>query len=311
MKKELLEYLIRVCVREVLDQSGKNEKKPANLSSFHKDEQGVWCKECGSSGKVIKYMGERVYICINNKCKSSHPRLDEVDEPDKKGIPDSPEGGLGTGGNLDIPKDTGPEKPAEPEASKAAPTNGIYFINPKDKTRFTKMEVSFKDTDRTIEQKLHSIGVKTMGGKQIFIPSRTMNAIKKIAGITSATLFLYLKKYTPESGEIYLESDASTQAIEDDAENNFLGPEDFSGSIGTLRDPSVAPIGLNPFQATDPDDLGQQADADVQNVATNLDRPSPYKTAPRYSDDWDADARADIDEQLKSVIKKMVKKIIK
>ncbi len=85
MKKELLEYLVRSCVREVLDQV---QGAPANARDFHQDSQGMWCKTCGNKGKLVKLPnGETAYSCGNTTCPSyrnlqRQRRLEEGEEAD-------------------------------------------------------------------------------------------------------------------------------------------------------------------------------------------------------------------------------------
>jgi hypothetical protein len=140
MKKELFEYLVRSCVREVITQV-KEAAPEASKSDFYTDSQGSWCKWCGS--KAVDVGG--VKKCKNTTCKlnrhKKNPSVREVDEP-TKGAPTPPEYGLGAGENVAIPKekDTTPEPPSEPETPETSQTpKGICFVNPRKTSELIKL----------------------------------------------------------------------------------------------------------------------------------------------------------------------------
>ena len=134
IKRELLEYLVRSCIREVI---GQVKEADESKSDFYTDKDGSWCKWCGS--KATDDMGG-IKKCKNTTCKMNRhkknpsPVKEAGDET--KGAPAPPADGTGAGENLGIPKekDTTPEPPSEPETppSEIEIPKGICFINPRD-----------------------------------------------------------------------------------------------------------------------------------------------------------------------------------
>lgn len=142
IKTELLEYLVRACIREVISQV-KEADPAASKSDFYTDGQGSWCKWCGS--KAVDFGG--VKQCKNTTCKLNRHKKNQpmpVKEADDetKGAPAPPADGTGAGENLAIPKekDTTPEPASGPETPETPQTpKGVCFVNPRKTSELIKL----------------------------------------------------------------------------------------------------------------------------------------------------------------------------
>lgn len=196
MKPELLEYLIRQCVREVIKQKDK-----FSLSR---------CPECGCSTEETS---------TGIKCKScewEEKSINELDEMDNEtlGSPVPQESGQGTADEPKIPKDKTSisTQPSEPETP---PENlkGIILVNPRDKAKLKKVVLTPGD-DAKIERALHLLNTRE-AGNNVKTSISSMRLVKDALKNPNSSLYLYFGKYDPVSDEIFLMADKSLQVAKD------------------------------------------------------------------------------------------------
>ena len=280
MKKELLEYLVRHCVKEVLAQVSEGDSV-TGPSDFYKDEKGYWCKKCGSQGKKDSISGK--ITCIDSRCSNSGKiklKFKEVEDP-TQGAPAPPEAGQGTADQAGIPSDkdtsTDTQLPSEPETPPVSPDiKGIQLINPKDKARLEKVTLQGKD-DATLERELHKIGAQRAGSR-IKVAISTIRMVKDALRNPNTATYLYFGKYDPNSDEVFLMADKSLQVAKDSS----VPSTEILGTPVT----QVAPPDFDPLTANTPDF--------TQHVTT------AGKPSPKYG----------IDETLSKTIKKIVNEIL-
>jgi len=221
MKPELLEYLVRQCVREVLSQT--KTEKPAQPSS---PKQGMTKDEARKFLKAKGYSDEKI-----NKLVGKVNGVDEVEDP-TKGAPAPPEGGQGTADQPEIPKDPSAanEKPSEPETPPpSADLKGVVLVNPKDKAKLEKITIRGQD-DASIERDLHREGSRR-AGSQVKVALSTIRMVKDALRNPNSATYLYLGKYDPNSEEIFLMADKSLQVAKD----STVPPAELTGTpVATL-----------------------------------------------------------------------------
>lgn len=203
MKEELLEHLVRYCVREILRQRMIDEG-------------------------IIP---------------------EEEEKDDTIGAPAPPADGQGTGDQPPVPKkkepqNTEPEEPEtpkkdEPEQTPEKPESpslkGITFVNPRDKAKLQKLNFAGMN-DVTLTQALNRVA-KTMGGPNAKTAANTVTAVKDAAKNPNTSLYLYLGKYDPNSGEVFLMADKSLQVAKDSSAT----PADVQGMV-----PQQIPVAPQP-----------------------------------------------------------------
>ena len=223
MKQEILEYLVRSCVKEVLNQV---QGTPVNARDFHQDSQGMWCKTCGNKGNVTKLPnGATAYSCGNTTCPSyrnlqkqgrlEEMGIDEVEDP-TKGAPAPPEAGQGTADAPEIPKEPQEEPTEEPEDLPPSPElKGIKFVSPSNKAKLIDQSKNLRPGDEAaLERSLFRIA-STSDGPSAKVALATRRAVQDALKNPNTPLFLYLGKYDPESEEIFLLADKSLQVAKD------------------------------------------------------------------------------------------------
>lgn len=139
IKTELLEYLVRSCVREVIEQV-KEADPNSNKSDFHTDKGGTWCKWCGEKASPDALGINR---CNNKTCKANSKKnkwLKEADTDPKDAsvppiTPPAPPTGAGVNPMVPTKKDTTPE----PEMDGEVAPSGICFVNPRNKSELIKL----------------------------------------------------------------------------------------------------------------------------------------------------------------------------
>ena len=224
MKPELLEYLVRHCVREVLAQTKTDKKtQPTQLS------QGMTKDEAIEFLKAKGYSDEKI-----NKLVGKVNGVDEVEDP-TKGAPAPPEAGQGTADQPEIPKDK-PDEPLqdEPTPPPSPELKGVVFVNPKDKAKLQKVQVQGQD-DASLERSLHQQAAR-IAGSRVKISISTSRMVKDALRNPNTAVYLYLGKYDPNSEEIFLMADKSLQVAKDSsipssemtgAPVSSLAPSDF------------------------------------------------------------------------------------
>jgi len=278
MKQELLEYLTRYCVREVLRQL--NEESESNT-----------CQKCKGKGYFSGTLrnhgsGENVYHeaipcdfpgCHDGKvdrAENQHaqgigpcPHLKEADD-ETKGAPAPPADGQGTAEQPEIPKDkdTTPEKPSEPETPPSDPTptlTGIRMVDPRDKSRLDLQKIR-GGSDSALERELYQIA-SSKAGPRTKVALATTRTVKSVLNNPHASLFLYLGKYDPESDEIFLMADKSLQIAKDQS----ISPAELTGTPTSMPvSTQFDPITASPTQLSRRMQSGGQTQ--VQNVDERL-----------------------------------------
>ena len=274
MKQELLEYLIRTCIREVITQVNEvKEPKPKKKDSKSKE-----------SG-------------------------DEVEEADSefKGAATPPADGQGAGENVAVPKDN-PEMPTEPSKPETPPSpvdlKGLVLVNPRDKSKLRPVPLKPNADDATIERDLYRVA-STIGGKQpnVKVANATLRMAREAVKNPSVTIYLYLGRFDPESDEIFLLADKSLQVA-----------KDASLSSDELHGPVVAPLEdpygkVDPRLAGEKD-IAQNLDV----VAPGYVEPRGPSDDDSYGGGQDMTGIektwGGMGEQLNETIKKMVKQIL-
>ncbi len=179
------------------------------------------------------------------------------------------------------PAEPSVEKPAEkpepstPPAQKAL--RGAVFINPRDKSKQVPLKFQARD-DASLERFLHrtAAGVAGSGTK---VSLSAMRMAKEAVKNPNTTIYFYLGKYDPESEEIFLMADKSLQVAKDAS----VQPAELTGTPVH----AIAPSDYNPMTASPTD------------IMTRMDQRG--HTPVRGSG---------IDEQTRSLIKKMVNEIL-
>jgi len=208
MKKQLLEYLVRQCAREVLKQI--NEADESDVESHPIGPNTVKCERCGCRYDSRKGKNGLCPVCQN--------KVNEAD--DIKGAPSPPAAGQGTADQPEIPKNN-PDEPTEPsqketpEVPLSPEIKGIVIVNPKNKAKLEKVTLR-SGNDADIERELHRIGAKFAGPK-VKTTISTMRAVKDAVRNPNTTTYLYFGKYDPNSEEIFLMSDKSIQIAKDES----------------------------------------------------------------------------------------------
>lgn len=285
MKPELLEYLIRHCVKEVIRQ----KKLTENEHQENEEESDAICSGCNGSGegkadgtKCCDCKGSgSSKVCRGKKKKEQETELDEVDD-ETIGSPAPPESGQGTADTPEIPKNKNstPESPSDP---KTPPENlkGIILVNPRDKAKLKKVVLSPGD-DAKIERALHLLNTRE-AGSNVKTSISSMRLVKDALRNPNSSLYLYFGKYDSASDEIFLMADKSLQVAKDSS----VPPTELSvTSVPTYAATDISsPENYDEF----PDKFAQQT--------------------PAYSDRARS-VETDIDENLKDIIKKMVNEVL-
>ncbi len=330
MKTELMEYLVRICVKEVLDQV---QGAPVNANEFHRDEQGVWCKTCGNKGKAVKLPnGDTAYSCGNSTCKAyrnlvSRGRLEECDEDDQEshseheeeeggkklkvkikpdkvslkiGEQDSgelapPAGGLGTGDAPALPKEPGPgfdepEKEEPKEEPEEAPPT------PAPEKQGIKL-INPRDKSRIV-----NLSNTIKPGNDQALETALFNAAARIAGnkvkVANSTMRQVKSALQSPGTSLFLYLGKYDEA----SEEIFLMADK---SLQVAKDSSVPPTEITgtPISSLSPGAFNPRSatDAELIKRAAAQSRGQLGMT-PRHG--------IGIDEQFKSVVEKIVNEVL-
>jgi hypothetical protein len=207
MKTELLEYLVRQCVREVLDQM-EEEVNVSKLksSSIGKDDN----KEPAKQKTTVPVKPFKT----GKGFKKNIKKINEQDEP--KGDTAPPADGQGTGDQPAVPKEE-PPKPEEPkpEAPPQRIPKGAVLINPKDKSKLQPIKWQGRD-ESAIERTLHQTAV-SVSGPRTKVSLGAKRLAREVMANPNSTVYFYIGKMDPESEEVFLMADKSLQIAKDDS----------------------------------------------------------------------------------------------
>jgi len=229
MKQELLEYIIRACVKEVLTQVNESEMDAKTYADTFKipEKDLPFVQDLMSKHGLSYAEAVRDYLEMYGSNQKGKPiKFDDqpshigrrFKEEEEKGAPAPPADGQGTADQPPIPKadaaDTSTEEPKQDEPEAPAPdVKGIFLVNPRDKAKRQKVPLRDGD-DASLERNLHSVAA-ALAGSQVKIAISTMRMVKDAVRNPNASVYLYLGKYDPQSDEVFLMADKSLQVAKD------------------------------------------------------------------------------------------------
>ena len=317
MKTELLEALVRQCVREVLDQVQEevNASKLKSSGIGKGDDKEPAKQKTSVPVKFKKSKGFKVNVKkINeeedpNKSDEKKPE----DKPEDKPQEPSPEKGPEASAPAVDPSDpAAPATPAPPttpgdspapaappaEAPAATPEvpqripKGASLINPKDKSKLDPIKWMGRD-DSSIERTLHQVAVK-YGGPRMKVSLGAKRLAREAIANPNLPIYFYLGKMDPESEEVFLMADKSLQIAKDDS----IQPGELTGTpvINPSHDYPVYGQQNNLDRETDPENKY----ADWMNRGKRTIGPKP-----RYGID-----EPELNESAAKLIKQAVNKIL-
>ena len=310
IRTELLEALVRQCVREVLDQVEERVDGDGNPIDHSSD---IGKKDNAKPKKIkAKWLPPSKFkVDIKKTAKINEEgqgQKDNAFEPDPSPSPDAkeepsskpePRGDEPSGRGSENPSAEPSDKGDSPEPEKTelpkATVKGPVFVNPKDKSNLKPVRLQGRN-DSEIERSLYQIAASVAGNKtKVSLGAKRM--AREAAKNPSASIFFYLGKMDPESDEIFLMADKSLQVAKDDS----VQPGDITGM------PSQVPSGTS-YTARAWDDPEPQSNPDNKYVGwMSRGKIAPTAT-PRYGgDDYDPQG---LNENAKSMIKKMVNRIL-
>lgn len=206
-------------------------------------------------------------------------KLDEA-EDDTQGAPSPPAGGQGTGDQPPVPKTdqpTSPEKPEEPPELPLPQLKGAVLVNPHDKSKLQPLKLQVKD-DAGLERLLFRTA-EAVAGSRVKVALATMRMVKEVVKNPRTTIYLYFGKYDPESDEIFLMADKSLQVAKDES----VQPSELTGTPVS----NLAPTDYNPLTASATDVVAHVSQGGHTPVRGS-----------------------EIDEEFRSIIKKLVNEIL-
>lgn len=226
---------------------------------------------------------ELLEYLVRNCVKEVLSQVREAEDP-TQGAPAPPEAGQGTGDTPAIPNDTPsiPSAPSEPETP-AKELKGVLLVNPRDKSKIQKVPLEYGN-DAGLERDLHSIAT-TIAGAQAKVSLSAIRMSRQAVKNKDMTIYLYIGKFDPSSDENYLMADSNIQIAKD-------------SSIESLNSRS--------------NELPLPSDQFDPSVATDADYANNFAASKQGREDQeiDPDDVEDLNENLKKVIKSMVKNII-
>lgn len=241
MPTKLLEYLVKQCTKEVLDQLIAEEKKIKG-NPFQTDN-----KE--KSGKPLK-----VKFGKETKFKAKVKKVNENEGEEPTGAsPSTPS---------DQPADPTPEEPKQPEQKPEEPKpeekpeetptripKGAVILSPKDKSKLQPIKFQGRD-ESSVERTLHQVAVSTAGARtKVSLGAKRL--AREVIANPNITVFFYLGKTDPESEEIFLMADKSLQIAKDDS----VQPSDIQGTPVASGPSHNYPVGKwdEPAKETNPE----------------------------------------------------------
>lgn len=301
MKQELLEYLVRSCVKEVIAQvkEAEDETKatapPADVTGAG-DNLGIPkekdttsqspSKPETPSSALLEPEGHPKGICfVNPRNKSELIKLFQEPTPTEPPMP--------TGKPGRKPKSA---TPAAPAAMPTTPTGNpvppqvseVRFPTISPMVAYSHIPPKQLTSDK-IERVIYYLASKYAGSK-VKIANSTLRDVDK-AIKSGGTLFLYIGKFDETSDEIYVLAEANLEA----AKIQSLPPSELGGTTAL---PGLA--GADDF---DPNT------ASGEDVARYMDKDAPGKVR-SYGVPDEPDDRGDVDEQKLHEVKTMIKKLV-
>lgn len=293
MKQELLEHLIRHCIREVISQIKKDDSQ----YQLNESMDSVFTLFKPINQRLVQILmdtnqGTEFYFDPKNpttlRIRSTHSNefnsakkntedllsksgipfsvnrsLEEQDD-ETKGAAAPPADGQGTADQPAIPKEDPTQEPPAasetPEAPPAPDMKGVVFVNPKDKAKLIKVPIQAQG-DAGIERSLHQQAAR-LAGSRVKVALPTSRMVKDVLHNPNTSVYLYLGKYDPESDEVFLMADKSLQVAKDSS----VSPGELTGAPVT----ALAPTSFHPLTA-DPGEYAHQLAAGGKVQATGID----------------------------------------
>lgn len=227
MKKELLEYLVRECIKEVLDtvSTGGNDAFRKAQEEFAKWEDKFLEKSAPYWGSILKKGQEEVVRQLipsiqtlpsikkfgNNALevastfarglasKMAQMNLKEApagSSDQTVGAPAPPAAGQGTADQPAVPQDQSTGPIFTPDAK------GVWYVDPKKPAKPTKVNITSPQDAAKLERELRSIAKS--GGPALKIAASTLREVPAVLANPNSVLFLYIGKQRPEDAELYL-----------------------------------------------------------------------------------------------------------
>lgn len=242
IRTELMEALIRQCVREVLDQVEERvdaDGKPIDHSSdIGKDDNKKPKKIKAKWSPPTKFKVDIKKTSKINEEEQDQEKKPDAEPSDPTSQPEPPQGEEPAGndptaaepaaspsGEPEQSPDAG-QKPEPDDEPVTASVKGAVMVDPKDKSRLDpKPLASLKgQSDNNIERILHRIATSTAGSKaKVSIGAKRM--AREFAKNPNLTVYFYFGKMDPESDEIFLMADKSLNIAKDDS----VSPAEISG----------------------------------------------------------------------------------
>ena len=293
MKPVLLEYLIRACTRELLKQLNEGDEADAMSDQDQELQADKEESEQDRIAKAKKKRGGYRNSGLTKKQLNKDPFYraggGPINEDETIGAPAPPAAGQGTADQPPIPKnnaqtlDPAIPTPTTPLLPKVKPEKGINIINPQDKSKVDKVEITSKD-DASIERLLYRKAASVAGPK-VKVAISTMRAIKAAQSTPNVPLYLYIGQYDPQSEELFLMADHSREVA-----NEF--------SVDPTSLTAAEPASYQATDFTSPDGY------DPETMGTDYTVRQPGFTD-RSRSEPEVD-NPDIDENIRKIIKKMV-----
>ena len=237
MRTELLEALVRQCVREVLDQV----EEEVNASKLKSSGIGK-----GDGKEPAKQKIPVKPFKTGSKKKVNITKLNEAEEdpnaekkPEDQPAEPSPEKGPEAAAPAaepsapatpSVPPSPTPEEP-KTAAGEPAPAEkpqripkGASIINPKDKSKLDPIKWMGRD-ESSIERTLHQVAV-SMAGPRTKVSLGAKRMAREAIANPNLPIYFYLGKMDPESEEVFLMADKSLQIAKDDS----VQPGDLTGT---------------------------------------------------------------------------------
>ena len=301
MKTELLEYLVRQCVREVLDQV----EEEANASKLKSSNIGK-----GDGKEPAKQKVTVKPFIKGKKSKVNITKLNEEEVPPDPSAEQGPEAGAQSEPEPVKPEEpTTPEKPEEPTEKPQRIPKGALLLNPKDKSKPEPIKWQGRD-DASIERTLHQAAASIVGSRtKVSLGAKRM--ARELVANPNTTAFFYFGKIDPESEEVFLLADKSLQI----AKTNSIPSGELMGTPVVSRPPAkyrsyTGDEGDEPPPPSNPDNKysGWMTRGKIAPTATpryGIDEPEPPTETPRYAID-----EHELNESATKLIKRMVNQIL-
>ena len=233
MPTQLLQYLVKECTKEVLDQLIQEKKLKVKHAADNEKADEVPIKH-----KIpVKTKTEK-----NAKFYVQPKKVNEEELP--QGTPSDTDPSMGGGNAPETPSpEPKPEEPQTPEAPiSTPPAKGPVVINPRDKSKLEPVRFSGHD-DAAIERTLHLVATRTAGPRtKVSLGAKRLG--REAASNPGAAVFFYFGKIDPESDEVFLMADKSLQIAKDDS----VQPSYIQGV------PAAAPAAVEPGEEIPSDD---------------------------------------------------------